>query len=895
MKRTFLFFLPLIVVLTLSGCNIDSGDNEGAASENSTSVTVSDEAAKEADTAHEEDFEYAVKGGNMHIKKYLGNETIVVIPETIEGCAVKSIDAHFLDGSGVEEITYPGSMTEFRGLSMCENLKTLHLPASIEKMQDTLRFCENLTEIDIEGGGVYKTVEGVLYTSDMKTLVSYPCGRTGSFTVPEGVENIGKSAFYNSKLSEVVLPYGVESIGAYAFDSSKLSEIVMPDSLKTVEDYAFANTEALKAAVVPASVSSIGVGAFRESGLEKITLSEGLKEIMSCAFCETFIEELYIPASVTECGYSIADGNVRISASYPSEGLKRLLKHKNVDYRDETKLEEAFRKAENIVKGLEDSYYSGVIFTDITGDNFPEIMRICGIYEINIYFFSEKGEWRAFKVTYDNEAYRNGDLKFHLLHDKESDTYSYYSDIYDHKIVNWYGEYYITGQFKMNFTENGMEYTELFNDETKDFSSEEIIETMDISGILNGIAAEYDIDIEDEYKKFTVIADGLVEEPNGKFFEKALTLNGKTIEALPYFESAYPEGMKLMAAGRDILRGEEVGGVYFRHGMLIFDNAVIDAQGEEYVIEAENMSLLRIKLIGENRIVSEKPCSLLNADRMRVDFLGEGSLEAPHIKAHYIVLSDGVQLRENKALVSGEQGLNADYLDLWGNSRLEYEKIAVDDVDVRDNAYLKLKSLICDRITLYDNGTAEIVNDIPEVSGLAGCAVRGVRTVYILDNARLYADNSKQNYDTLFFYGSTPRLTVSGGGQLEINGSNMGAGISMLGLSRGTVNVYGEGSIVINGSKSCIEAPTVVIGGGSMELNACDGGQVIRTADKDEDFESGYFVSGEVLSESPQGWEMVTENGIGVMCCDGKAVTSYSVSVKKWEYGEYYEADGFSD
>lgn len=893
MKRIFLFFLPLIVLLALSGCNIDNGDTEGAASENSTSVTASDEAAKEADTAPEEDFEYIVSGGSVHIKKYLGGETVVVVPDTIKGCAVESIDAHFLDGSGVEEITYPRGMTEFRGLSRCEDLKTLHLPASIEKMQDSLRFCENLTEIDIEEGGAYKTAEGVLYTSDMKTLVSYPCGRTGSFTVPDGVESIGKNAFFNSKLSEVVLPYGVESIGAYAFDNSKLSEIVLPDSLKTVEDYAFANAQALKAAAVPASVSSIGVGAFRGSGLEKITLSEGLKEIMSGAFCETFIEELYIPASVTECGYSIADGNVRISASYPSEGLKRLLKYENVDFRDETRLEDAFRKAENIVKGLEDSYYSGVIFTDITGDNFPEIMRICGIDEISIYFFSEKGEWQALKVTYNNEGYRSGNLKFHLLHDKESDTYSYYSDIYDYKVVYWNGEKYIRCQFKLNFTKDGMEYTELFNDEVKDLSSEEIIKTMDISGILNSIAAEYDIDIEDEYKKFTMIADGLAEEPNGKIFEKTLALNGKTIEALPYFESAYPGEMKLTVAGKDILRGEEVGGVYFRHGALVFDNAVIDAQGKEYVIEAENMSLLRIELIGENRVVSEKPCSLLNAGDTVVRFKGDGSLEAPRIKAYRVYLLDGVRLRENKALVSGVQGLDVGYLNLMGNSSLEYEQIAVvEDVDLKDNAYIKLKSLICDGIWLYDNSTAEIVNDIPEVSGLAGCSVRGVRMVRIQDNARLCADNSTQNYDTLLFYGSTPCLTVSGSGQLEINGSDLGAGISMLGLSRGTVNVYDGGSIVINGSKSCIEAPRIEISGGSMELNACDGGQVIKTADKDENFESGYFVSGEVLSESPEGWEMVTENGSGVMYCDGKAVTSYSVSVKQREYDE---ANGFSD
>ncbi|MBD5103778.1 MAG: leucine-rich repeat domain-containing protein, partial [Ruminococcaceae bacterium] len=588
MKRTFLFFLPLIVLLALSGCNtydadIDT-DTDGADSENSTFTAVSDEAAKEADAPPEEDFEYAVKGGNMHIKKYLGNETVVVIPETIEGCAVKSIDAHFLDGSGVEEITYPGGMTEFRGLSVCENLKTLHLPASIEKMQDTLRFCENLTVIDIEEGGAYKTFEGVLYTSDMKTLVSYPCGRTGSFTVPEGVESIGKNAFFNSKLSEVVLPYGMESIGAYAFDSSKLSKIVLPDSLKTVEDYAFANAEALTEAVVPASVSSIGVGAFRESGLEKITLSEGLKEIMSNAFCGTSIKELYIPASVTECGYSIADGDVRISASYPSEGLKRLLKHENVDFRDETRLEEAFRKAESIVDEVENGYYSGVIITDITGDNFPEIMRIRGIDWISIYFFSEKGEWQVLTGSAIDSGYCRGDLAFYLLYDKENDTYSYYSGVYDFTVWGSISSAYVPCQCKLSFTEEGMVQTDLFNDDIIDISDAEIIETMDISEILNGIAAEYNIDFEDEYKKFTVIADGLAEEPEGKIFEKTLTLNGKTIDALPYFKSAYPEEFKLTVAGKDILRGEEISGVYFKQGMLTLDNAVIDAGGEDYVI-----------------------------------------------------------------------------------------------------------------------------------------------------------------------------------------------------------------------------------------------------------------------------------------------------------------------
>ena len=962
MRKAFLAFLPLIVLLTLSGCNT-GGDTEKSDFTVSAADTAPVEAAGETDYAPKEDFDYTVSGGSVRIKKYIGNASVVVIPEKIEGYNITGIDAHFLEGSRVEEITYPSGITDFRGLSRCDNLKTLHLPASIEKMQDSLRFCENLTEIDIEEGGTYKTVDGVLYTSDMKTLVSYPRGRTGSFIVPDGVESIGIYAFCSSKLSEIVLPDSLKTIEAYAFmNAERLNEAIIPFSVKKigfsafsesgikkltlsegveeimgsaffetqieelyvpssvksigidafaksgikkltlsegVEEimgYAFSETQ-IEELYVPSSVKSIGVNAFAKSGIKKITLSEGVEEIMSCAFSETRIEELYIPDSVQRCGSGIVDESVYISAYYPIEGLKALTLYKNADFRDETRLEEAFRKAEGLIERIENAFsYCQLIITDITGDNFPEIVRLYGIDGIGIYFFTEKREWQALNISSIDSGYRRGDLAFYLLHDKETDTYSYYSGVYEYTVWGSISSSYVPGQCKLSFTEDGMKCDELFDDDIKALSSEEIIETIDISAIIDNIVSEYDLDLEDEYKKFTLITDSFAEEPDGKIWNKSLNINGKSIEDFPYFESAYPEEMKLTVAGKDILHGEELEGVCFKHGMLTLNNAVIDAGSEEYIIEAANMSLY-IELIGENRIVSEKPCSLLNVGDTIVYFKGDGSLEAPHIKARRIILEGGVRLRENKELVSGKQGLDVSYLDLAENSSLEYEQIAAGDIHLGGNSYLKVKSLICDRITLGGSGTAEIVNDISGVSGFEACAIHGVKTITIRDNARLYADNSLQNYDTLLFYGNKPELSVCDSGRLEIKGSRQGAGIAMFQSDYGTVEVYGEGSVVINSSKTCIEAPRVEISGGSMELNSCEDGAVLKVRDNAnvtddysagyyEGFESGYYINGEILSESPDQWEMKTANGNSVMYLGEKTVTSYSVCVKEKEYDE---------
>lgn len=131
----------------------------------------------------------------------------------------------------------------------------------------------------------------------------------------------------------------------------------------------------------------IGYSAFSGSGIKEVTLWEGLEEIESSAFEKTGIKELYIPASVTKCGYYLADEAVHISASYPIEGIKYLIQRENVIFRDETLLEEAFRMAEKelLNNSSEILETKGTVFTDLTGDNFPEAVQL--LNDSALYFY----------------------------------------------------------------------------------------------------------------------------------------------------------------------------------------------------------------------------------------------------------------------------------------------------------------------------------------------------------------------------------------------------------------------------------------------------------------------------------------------------------------------------
>ena len=168
------------------------------------------------------------------------NLTSVVMQE-----GVISIGDDAFMGCPLESITLPDSIESIARCAFydCINLKSVTLPANLESIEyyvfgysgiesiyisasvsyiDGLKFdgCDSLMNIYVDSNNAhYSSVDGVLYSKDGLTLVAFPTGREGSFTIPDGVEVIENRAF----------------IGA-----NSLTQVIIPDNITKIEDYAFA-------------------------------------------------------------------------------------------------------------------------------------------------------------------------------------------------------------------------------------------------------------------------------------------------------------------------------------------------------------------------------------------------------------------------------------------------------------------------------------------------------------------------------------------------------------------------------------------------------------------------------------------------------------------------------
>ncbi len=82
---------------------------------------------------------------------------------------------------------------------------------------------------DLAGKYIVKIIDGVVFNEKATELILFPPGRTGSYTVPDGVTKIADGAFDHSKLSEVILPASVTETGT-AFDKAPNIKIVREES-----------------------------------------------------------------------------------------------------------------------------------------------------------------------------------------------------------------------------------------------------------------------------------------------------------------------------------------------------------------------------------------------------------------------------------------------------------------------------------------------------------------------------------------------------------------------------------------------------------------------------------------------------------------------------------------
>lgn len=214
--------------------------------------------------------------------KYSGNDKRVNIPE-----GIVEISANAFVMSKAEAIFVP------------KTVKTIGLFAfgSISAEEITVS----------EDNPYYKSVDGVLYSKDLSTLIQYPRGKKGYYNMPSEVSYVGKCAVSCCPyINGITLSSRLTTIDDVAFSGLGVSSITIPESVRTIGHHAFSECNGLIDVTILGRGAVIGKGAFSTCpSLRTVNIGEGVTCIEENAFfnCSSLVS-ISLPKSLVTIGKS---------------------------------------------------------------------------------------------------------------------------------------------------------------------------------------------------------------------------------------------------------------------------------------------------------------------------------------------------------------------------------------------------------------------------------------------------------------------------------------------------------------------------------------------------------------------------------------------------------------
>ena len=165
----------------------------------------------------------------------------------------------------------------------------------------------NVEEFDINNQ-YYKTIDGIIYSNDGKTLIACPGKKGGTIKVAEGTKYVLRCAFYNSHASEIIFPDSLIELGPESIKAcDNLQHIDFGKGIKRIggaDMPTISYCENLAEFDIPEQVEAIGINTFYcLKGLTTVHFHDGIKRIERYAFasCDK-LNDITLPESVTNIG-----------------------------------------------------------------------------------------------------------------------------------------------------------------------------------------------------------------------------------------------------------------------------------------------------------------------------------------------------------------------------------------------------------------------------------------------------------------------------------------------------------------------------------------------------------------------------------------------------------------
>ena len=241
--------------------------------------------------------------------------TSVSIPDT-----VKSINNHAFASCDLKTLSLPEGLLSLGMYAFEDNdrLVSVTIPASVSSLAlPVFSGCDSMTEILVASGSKSRTsVDGVLFAKDMEYLIEFPSGKTGAYSLPEGVVELLHRSFYQSKVTSITLPASLEQCDDCAFwEAGSLVEIKVASGSKNFSavDGVLYNVDKTTLIAFPpakqmaytilSGVTAIRSRAFYNGKIQSVTIPGTVKSIGQEAFAECYdLTSVTIPKSVTSIG-----------------------------------------------------------------------------------------------------------------------------------------------------------------------------------------------------------------------------------------------------------------------------------------------------------------------------------------------------------------------------------------------------------------------------------------------------------------------------------------------------------------------------------------------------------------------------------------------------------------